>query len=78
MATAPIPADLKTARKWVRAYVALGMAPGKDTLRRLERMDRLAQAMAHWYSDDLEDFDCPCEACDWWRESIRAHVVARK
>lgn len=77
MATPKLTLDALTARKWVRAYVAAGVAEPRDQLAASKRVHRLTEELAHWFSDELELGDCECSACAFWREEIRAHRRAR-
>jgi hypothetical protein len=72
MATAPIPPDVKTQRKYVRAWIRLERDNQPLTERQADDLDRIARGLAHWYTDDLDDWACDCDACLWWQASIRA------
>lgn len=77
MATPRITPDLKTARKYARAWVRLEHENEPLTVRQADDLDRILTGLAHWYSDDLEDFDCPCDACRWWVAEIHRIRSAR-
>jgi hypothetical protein len=78
MATKRINADMRTARKYARAWVRLEQDNEPITERQRASLDRILTGLAHWYDDDLEELDCPCDACRWWAEQIHHARRARK
>ena len=77
MATPRVSPVDKSIRRFAKAYVAARCEGGMVDVATVEKLDRMVLGLAHWYEDDLDDWDCDCDACSWWKDEIHRAGRAR-